>query len=147
MPAHLARDIMGDGGGRPVWPPEMRSREGHIINNPIFSNTASWQIADDMTVYSFDGEKVGKVRNYDPQAGYADVQKGWLYKKDVYVPLAAVSSVDEDGITLKLTKEALDDDRYSAPPTLGTHEEPVISGTTTRWPTRASRRGKVGPSG
>ena len=106
-----------------------------MINDPVFSNTASWQIADDMTVYTFDGEKVGKVRNYDPQAGYVDVQKGWLFKKDFYVPLAAISSVDEDGITLKLTKDALEDDRYSLPPALGAPPptEPVVQSSEHRW--------------
>ena len=87
-----------------------------MINDPMFPNTANWNIADGMTVYATDGEKIGTVRNYDPQAGYLDVQKGWLFKKDFYVPMDQVDAVTEEGITLKLTKDALASDLYSSPP-------------------------------
>lgn len=87
-----------------------------MIDNTMYPNTANWNIADGMTVYSTDGEKVGTVRNYDPQAGYLDVQKGWLFKKDFYVPQAQVDAVTPDGVTLKLTKDELENDRYSSPP-------------------------------
>lgn len=81
--------------------------------------TASWQITDGMTVHGMDGDKLGTVRNYDPQVDYLDVQKGWLFHKDFYVPTTAVSAVDRDGVTLRLTKQDLEDDRYSSPPVGG----------------------------
>jgi len=106
-------------------------------------NPANWQIENGMTVYGSDGEKLGTVRNYDPQAGYLDVQKGWLFTKDFYVPLSAIQSAMGEGltlpqvggpsaltagrttvetetgtgITLRLTKDDLEDDRYASPPT------------------------------
>jgi hypothetical protein len=45
------------------------------------------------------------------------VRKGWLFTKDVYVSLAAVVSVAEDGITLNLSKDELEHERYTTPPT------------------------------
>jgi len=84
-------------------------------SHPLDS-TASWQITDGMTVYGMDGDKLGVIRNYDPQVDYLDVQKGWLFHKDFYVPTTAVTAVDRDGVTLRVTKQDLDDDRYGAPP-------------------------------
>jgi len=80
-----------------------------------YMSTANWQIVDGMTVYATDGTKLGTLRNYNPQAGYLDIQKGWLFTKDFYVPAEKVDTVAEDGITLKLTKDDLNDPRYSSP--------------------------------
>jgi hypothetical protein len=110
-------------------------KETHMSTNQMSPNTAKRQIADRMTVYAMDGEKLGTVRNYDPEAGYLDIQKGRLFPKDFFVGLAAITSIDEEGITLRLTKEDLKDDRFAAPPMrgglaysegfVGTEKEPV----------------------
>jgi hypothetical protein len=108
--------------------------KANVMQNQTPLNAAGFQIADGMTAYGADGDKVGTVRNYDPQAGYLDIQKGWLFTKDFYVGLAAVQAVNEDGIVLRLTKQELSDDRYASPPTGGviygegfiiTEKEPV----------------------
>lgn len=90
-----------------------------MVPNPTTQNAAPWQVADGMTVYGTDGEKLGTVRNYDPQAGYFDIQRGWLFHKDFYVTLSDVAMIDENGIVLRLTKQELEDDRYTSPPTGG----------------------------
>jgi len=74
------------------------------------------QIADGMSVYSMDGVKVGAVRNYDPLAGYLDIQQGWHFTKDLYVGLAEIHTVNEKGITLRLTRDELEEDRFSSLP-------------------------------
>jgi len=79
-------------------------------------NTASWQITDGMIIHGMDGEKLGSVRNYDPQVDYLDVQKGRLFHKDFYVPTTAVAAVDRDGVTLGLSSRDIADDHYAAPP-------------------------------
>jgi uncharacterized protein YrrD len=79
-------------------------------------STANWQIVNGMTAYATDGSKLGTVRNYNPQMGYLDVQKGWLFHKDFFVPTSMIDTVAEDGITLRLTKDDLDDPRYTSPP-------------------------------
>ncbi|HWE60583.1 MAG TPA: PRC-barrel domain-containing protein [Chloroflexota bacterium] len=87
-----------------------------MFQNQTSMHPANWQITNGMTVYATDGTKLGTVRNYDPQDGYLDVHKGWLFAKDFYVPFGAVNTVTEDGVVLRLTKDDLQDDRYSAPP-------------------------------
>ncbi len=75
------------------------------------------QIAQGATVYDAAGEKVGKVRGYDPQAGYLDVEKGWLFPKDFFIPLSAVQSTDANGdVLLSLYQDALQGDQYASPP-------------------------------
>jgi hypothetical protein len=83
---------------------------------PANQHSAPWQIADGMAVYATDGEKVGTIRNFDPQADYFDVQKGRLFHKDFYVAMDDVSMVNASGIVLRRAKEDLEDDRYAAPP-------------------------------
>jgi hypothetical protein len=87
-----------------------------MVPNQTISDTADWPIMEGMTVYGVDGEKLGTVRNYDPQADYLDVQKGWLFHKDFYVPVSTVNTVMGDGLTLRLTSRDLDDERYATPP-------------------------------
>ena len=99
-------------------------KEVKMLDNQTSTNPANWQIADGMTVYGMDGSKLGSVRNYDSPSGYLDVHKGWLFTKDFYVPVSTVTAVDEDGITLSLTKDDLQDARYNTPP-LG----PAVYGT------------------
>jgi hypothetical protein len=117
-----------------MWP-AIESRGERMVTDTTFNSTidwndrtANWNIADGMTVYSTDGEKLGTVRNYNKQAGYLDVHKGWLFTKDFYVPFALIDTVGEDGITLSITKEALNsDDRYLIVPVQDqAAPEPVI---------------------
>jgi hypothetical protein len=94
----------------------MRRKEEEMMSQEsTYMSTANWQIVDGMTVYATDGTKLGTLRNYNPQAGFLDIQKGWLFTKDFYVPAGMVDTVAEDGITLKLTKDDLNDPRYSSP--------------------------------
>ena len=69
------------------------------------------------TVYDTAGAKVGTLRAYIPQGGYLLVAKGWLFPKDLYIPLAAVKGTDATGaVHLGLRKDDLRDDRYAVPP-------------------------------
>jgi hypothetical protein len=81
------------------------------------SKGSDWPIADGMIVYDRGGEKLDTIRNYDPQLAYLDIQRGWLFHTDFYVPLRAVQAILRDGITLRLSIQDLDDDRFAAPPT------------------------------
>jgi uncharacterized protein (TIGR02271 family) len=73
------------------------------------------------TVYDTTGAKVGTLRAYNPQGGYLVVAKGWLFSKDLYIPLAAVQGTDAAGdVHLGLRKDDLQDDRYDSPPVRGT---------------------------
>jgi uncharacterized protein (TIGR02271 family) len=79
------------------------------------------QFVEGATVYDTTGEKVGTLRAYNPQGGYLLVAKGWLFPKDLYIPLAAVQGTDAAGdVHLDLRKDDLQDDRYDNPPVRGT---------------------------
>jgi hypothetical protein len=83
-----------------------------------YTNTANWQITNGMTVFATTGEKVGTVHNFDLQAGYLDVHKGWLFTKDFYVPFTAVDTVTEEGVVLRLTKDEIEQPQYAQPPVI-----------------------------
>jgi len=78
------------------------------------------QFYQDAPVYDTSGEKVGALHAYDPEGGYITVQKGFLFHKDLYIPLSAVQGTDADGnIRLSLHKDDLADARYDNPPAGG----------------------------
>jgi hypothetical protein len=98
-----------------------------MVPEPMGQNAPSWEVADGMAVYGTDGEKLGSVRNYDSRVGYFDIQRGWLFHKDFYVTMSDIAMVDQHGIILRLTKQELDIDRYTLPPTGGvTYDEGVV---------------------
>jgi hypothetical protein len=74
------------------------------------------QIRSGTTVFDQTGAKIGTVDVVDQQSKYLVVCKGLIFHKDVYVPMATIESVAEDGVFLSVTKQTLDDDRFSVPP-------------------------------
>jgi hypothetical protein len=83
---------------------------------PTAPNSANWQIFNEQTVFSADGDKIGTVREYSQMADYLDVQRGWQFTKDFYVSVSDIRAVDDTGITLRLSKDALLHGRYTTPP-------------------------------
>jgi len=76
------------------------------------------QFYEGATVNDMAGEKIGTLHAYDPQGGYITVQKGFLFHKDLYIPVSAVQNTDADGtVQLSLSKDDLAGDRYDNPPT------------------------------
>jgi uncharacterized protein (TIGR02271 family) len=68
-------------------------------------------------VYDTNGDKVGNIVEYDSQAGYMVVEKGWLFHTDLYVPLTLISNTDDQAVYLKVSKDDLKADQYANPPT------------------------------
>ncbi|HEY1387495.1 MAG TPA: PRC-barrel domain-containing protein [Ktedonobacterales bacterium] len=83
----------------------------------MYNNPGQTPISPGTDVYDANGEKVGTVREYNPQASYLVVEKGMLFKKDLYVPVSAINRTTTDGIQLSLFKDDLKADRFTAPPT------------------------------
>ncbi len=78
------------------------------------------QFYEGATVTDTAGEKIGTLHAYDPQGGYITVQKGFLFHKDLYIPVSAVQNTDAEGnVQLSLHKDDLADNRYDSPPTGG----------------------------
>jgi len=76
-------------------------------------------IAPGTDVYDTNGDKVGSVQESHPETGYLMVQKGILFVKDLYIPINAIERITTDGIRLGLSKDELKEDRYTAPPVMG----------------------------
>ena len=51
-----------------------------------------------------DGDKVGSVQQFLPQANCLLVEKGMLFKKDVYIPVSAIASTGVDGVRIDLRR-------------------------------------------
>lgn len=72
------------------------------------------QISTGYDVYGSDDEKIGSVAEVGPN--YFLVEKGFLFVTDIYVPLSAVTSVQDNGVRLNLTKDQVENQGWDAPP-------------------------------
>ena len=86
-------------------------------NRDMYNTSGQVPISPGTDVYDANGEKVGTVKQYNPQASYMVLEKGMLFKKDLYVPVSAIDHTTTDGIRLSLFKDDLKADRFTAPPT------------------------------
>jgi uncharacterized protein (TIGR02271 family) len=100
------------------------------------------QVTAGTSVYDSNGDKVGNVVEYDSQAGYMVVEKGWLFHTDLYVPLTLISTTDDQGIYLKISKDDLKADQYTSPPTgygLGATSPTAYDTSATGYPGTSSQ--------
>lgn len=85
------------------------------------------------TVYDANGDKVGTIHDVDAQGGYLVVEKGLLFKKDLYIPVDAVTRRDDDGVYLRYTKDELDQPSFQAPPVADTTMGRTAGSTSPTW--------------
>jgi len=83
------------------------------------NDTMGQQFVEGTPVFDAGGEKVGTVSEHNVQGGYLVVHKGWLFPKDVYVPLNVIQSNNADGIYLSLYKDDLSNQDWDNPPVGG----------------------------
>lgn len=77
-----------------------------------------------LDVYGQDDEQIGRVDEVmhpvdlseDPQARYLLIKSNLLTGWDLYVPEAAVQSVEDDRIILRTTSEEIDTQEWTRPP-------------------------------
>src|SRR5438445_13764515 len=67
-------------------------------------------------VFDSTGDKVGTVAEYQPQSGCLVIEKGWLFRKDIYVPTTLVGCTDADGVYLQVPKHDLQQEQFASPP-------------------------------
>jgi len=94
------------------------------------------QFIEGEAVFDTNGDKVGQIHEYNAQEGYIVVQKGWLFPKDLYIPVNAVARNDAEGVYLNLHKDDLNQHGYDEPPIGGF----VQAGGTTVTETTAATR-------
>ena len=75
-------------------------------------------IQNGWNAYDANGERIGDVVEVD--STYVLVRKGMFFPKDLYIPLAAVTSVDEAGATffVNVTKDNVEAQAWDNPPTV-----------------------------
>jgi uncharacterized protein (TIGR02271 family) len=111
------------------------------------------QLSKGMHVYDSTGEKIGSLRGFDTSGGYIDVQKGFLFHKDFYVPVSSVSQTTPEGVFLSLSKDDLSNASYDQPPvggygtvtdTVGRVAGQGVAGATTAAAAAAGAAGAAG---
>jgi len=106
-------------------------REKSVANNMR-------RIQQGWNVYGIDGGKVGEVSEVG--TNYVLVQKGWLFTRDIYIPLSAIASVEDDAVLLNLSKDQIETMDWDTAPTGETST--ATYGTT--YDTAASMTGMAG---
>lgn len=89
--------------------------------------TNAYQIQTGTAVHGSDGEKIGDV------SGVADdyfiIEKGFILTTDVFVPMSAITSADDDRIELSFTKDQVENQEWSAP--AGGTDDGYVAGSDT----------------
>jgi len=81
------------------------------------------RIADGMTVYDVNSDKIGTVSGYTSSGSYFKLEKGLLFPHDYYVPMSAVSRIDPNGVYLNVKKDEIKDLGWDNPPLGGQRNE------------------------
>ncbi len=58
-------------------------------------------------VFDAEGKKVGTVQAYDKDSGYMRIEKGEIFTKDLFLPVTAVSFLDDQGVHLAEVKDSI----------------------------------------
>ncbi len=97
-------------------------------------NSMGTQFIAGESVFDVAGEKIGSVSEESVHGRYLVVQKGWLFPKDIYIPLNAVARNDAEGVYVSLHKDDLSSSQYENPPADidGTAASTTASDTATR---------------
>jgi len=97
-------------------------------------NSMGTQFIAGESVFDVAGEKIGSVSEESVHGRYLVVQKGWLFPKDIYIPLNAVERNDAEGVYVSLHKDDLSSSQYENPPADidGTAASTTASDTATR---------------
>lgn len=61
--------------------------------------------------YTRDGDKIGDI--VEVQSNYFVIEKGIIFTSDLYIPMSAVESRDDDGVRLSLSKDDIGNGDWS----------------------------------
>ncbi len=87
-----------------------------MYNDTLSQGGYNQSIAPGTDVYDVHGDKIGTVQRYDPQANVFVVEKGLIFKQDLYIPTRDIQATDAKGLRLDLSKDDLKSDRFTTPP-------------------------------
>jgi hypothetical protein len=73
-----------------------------------------WEIDDGWEVVGVDGQKVGVVKDIEPD--YVVVGRGLLFTTERFVPVDAISAVEPGRVFLNVTRDEIDNRGWTTPP-------------------------------
>lgn len=89
------------------------------VNRPRAGYT---EIAYGWDVVGADGDKIGSVAAIQPH--YISVEKGFLFKEDIFIPTSTITSVEGEKVYLNVTKDQIEnEDWYREPEMTDYHRE------------------------
>ena len=92
-------------------------------------DTYATQIQTGWDVYGSDGEKIGSVAEVGTD--HFVIEKGFIFTTDIFVPLSAVASIDDDEIDLIYTKDQVENQDWSSAPMAGATTDATYDTTDT----------------
>jgi uncharacterized protein (TIGR02271 family) len=84
----------------------------HNLNQPGRDNLT--EVSYGWDVIGSDGEKIGDVAAIQPH--YISVEKGFLFKTDIFVPTSAIVSVENKKVYLNVTKDQIENQDWDREP-------------------------------
>jgi hypothetical protein len=108
-------------------------------NEPTRQAPHVWEIDHGWAVYSSDGDRIGDVA--DVLGTYIVVEKGFLFKSDLFVPVGVIGDVQPDRVALILAKDQIAQAGWDRPPApFGGSSEPTLQLPLSPEPPAASPR-------
>jgi uncharacterized protein (TIGR02271 family) len=92
------------------------------INEPKAGMT---EIAYGWEVVGSDGDKIGDVAAIQPH--YISVEKGFLFKTDIFIPTSAISSVQDEKVYLNVSKSQIEGQGWEREPEMTDHHREVAA--------------------
>ncbi|HEX2281232.1 MAG TPA: DUF2382 domain-containing protein [Thermomicrobiales bacterium] len=81
------------------------------VNRPKAGYT---EIATGWDVVGADGDKIGSIAAVQPH--YISVEKGFLFKEDLFIPTSTITSVQDDTVYLNVTKAQIEHEDWHSEP-------------------------------
>lgn len=96
-------------------------------NDANYNSGEVWEIDNGYDVFASDGEKVGDVQEVHPH--YLVVSKGFFFPTERYVPVAAITSVQDERVSLNVTKDQIDSQGWDSVPSETTYSTQSTTNT------------------
>jgi hypothetical protein len=112
-----------DESGRLTGGATVESGDGGAKRVPLDAEAISGlrdRIHEGTPVFDDAEQKVGFVEGYDRETGYMHLKEGVVLQQDVFLPATTVAILDDRGIHLAVTKQAITD-RFTRIPDIARH--------------------------
>lgn len=108
----------------------------------MMDDQSTLRISGGMDVVGSDGEKLGSVDRME--GDYVVASKGFFFPTDYYIPVDAISNVDEERVYLNVTKDIALDQGWDTMPTETSTSTTYVDDVATAAPLTSPMGGSVG---